>query len=583
MKKSFQIFAAALLLAGISFDARAQNTYYWRGQTGGSWSTLSNWTMVTPGNAPLAAVPVSLPTANDDVIFDELSFSSNGRTVTVDVPASAGNLNFSAITRTVTFTVNQPLTIAGSLTLNTNITAVGRAAGNTTGAIRFTSAAPATIFSAGREYDVPVIFDGPGGRWTLQDNMTAGMNVQFVSGHVVALPLAPVADTRPSIDPILKDANVLPFTPRFGFTTPVTSVTASSASHVIGYVQIVNANNTVVNLTLPTGDGQFYRPIIVNSVSNGGGNTPTNIVARYYNNVPASITPALSTTIDPVLGSTLNSVSDKEYWYVGREGGAASPRFTLDYNNTNPALPPNYYRIDKYEGITIAGLHSNKNAWADMGASPSMPPNTLVSMNGAAGSNYGWFTIGRRGPSPLPVHLISFTARLQQQNVQLGWQSSAEENTSHFEVERSADGKDFTVLATVNAQGNSSSVISYSASDMSPLPGTSYYRLKMVDLDQTFSFSKTVAVSAASAGLQVKAYPNPSKGSSVHLSESTGAKLRLMGITDMSGRTIPCQTNNAGAGGLCLSFTSGLAPGFYLATLASADNGQPVRVKFTVQ
>ncbi len=108
MKKSLQIFAAALLLAGINSAAWAQNRYYWRGQTGGSWSTLSNWTMVTPGNAPLAAVPVSLPTANDDVIFDELSFSSNGRTVTVDVPASAGNLNFSAITRTVTFTVNPP-------------------------------------------------------------------------------------------------------------------------------------------------------------------------------------------------------------------------------------------------------------------------------------------------------------------------------------------------------------------------------------------------------------------------------------------------------------------------------------------
>ncbi len=76
---------------------------------------------------------------------------------------------------------------------------------------------------------------------------------------------------------------------------------------------------------------------------------------------------------------------------------------------------------------------------------------------------------------------------------------------------------------------------------MSPLSGTSYYRLKMVDLDQTFSFSKTVAVSAASAGLQVRAYPNPSTGSSVHLSESTGAKLRLMALTDMSGRTIPAR------------------------------------------
>ncbi len=48
-------------------------------------------------------------------------------------------------------------------------------------------------------------------------------------------------------------------------------------------------------------------------------------------------------------------------------------------------------------------------------------------------------------------------------------------------------------------------------------------------MDQTFSFSKTVAVSAASAaGLQVRPYPNPSKNSSCTSPENTGAKLRLM-------------------------------------------------------
>jgi hypothetical protein len=167
--------------------------------------------------------------------------------------------------------------------------------------------------------------------------------------------------------------------------------------------------------------------------------------------------------------------------------------------------------------------------------------------------------------------------------VQLGWLTASEENSSHFEVERSSDGRNFTTLATVNAQGNSSSPVTYAEADMSPLSATSYYRLRMVDLDGTFSYSKTVAVSSASAGLQVRAYPNPSKGSSVHLSESTGAKLRLMGVTDMSGRAVSCQTSDAGADGLCLSFTSSLAPGFYLATLASSENGQPLRVKFTVQ
>jgi hypothetical protein len=583
MKKSLQIFSAALFLAGINSGAWAQNTYYWRGQTGGNWSTLSNWTMVTPGNAPLAAVPASLPTASDDVIFDNLSFNANGRTVTVDVPASAGNLNFSDITRTVTFTVNQPLTIAGSLTLSTNITAVGRAAGNTTGAIRFTSAAAATITSASVLVNVPVTFNGAGGRWTLSGDLRVNQLVTFTSGYVLAshdvLPAAANNST-------LNTASIS----KLVFTSAATAVStgASVNSYVMGYVQKQNASSDNISgeFVFPVGNSfeagsqaaANYRPIGVGGLPS----SPSTLTARYINADPNTNSPLDRSRI---LAGTfnLNSVSQYEYWYLN--GRPSNGKVSLSYNRPGAE---NYYFFNdpwRIRNLTVAGWKPNDRRWEDISNAVQNPINTAdmtVTSTGAL-NQIEFFTIGSRGVTPLPVRLISFTARKQENRVQLNWLTASEENSSHFEVERSSDGRNFTALTTVNAQGNSSSPVTYVEADMSPLPGTSYYRLRMVDLDGTFSCSKTVAVSSAPAGLQVRAYPNPSKGSSVHLSESTGAKLRLMGVSDMSGRAVSCQTTDAGADGLCLNFTSSLAPGFYLATLASSENGQPVRVKFTVQ
>lgn len=95
---------------------------------------------------------------------------------------------------------------------------------------------------------------------------------------------------------------------------------------------------------------------------------------------------------------------------------------------------------------------------------------------------------------PLPVELTKFTAQTTGRAVQLAWTTASEQDSKHFEVERSADGKSFEAIGIVAAQGSTSLVTNYTFHDMSPLSGVAYYRLKQVDEDGTYTYSKTVAV-----------------------------------------------------------------------------------------
>ena len=109
----------------------------------------------------------------------------------------------------------------------------------------------------------------------------------------------------------------------------------------------------------------------------------------------------------------------------------------------------------------------------------------------------------------LPVQLISFTAHKQNNSVLLNWETASEQNTSHFSIERSNDGIQFSLLADVTATGNSQSLKNYSFTHDNPVTGINYYRLKQVDLDGRFKYSNTVKVIMQKDNL-IHLYPNPS-------------------------------------------------------------------------
>jgi hypothetical protein len=108
----------------------------------------------------------------------------------------------------------------------------------------------------------------------------------------------------------------------------------------------------------------------------------------------------------------------------------------------------------------------------------------------------------------LPVTLLSWEAKAVSAAVQLHWKTSEEINTRHFIIERSTDGITFLPLFTVNAAGNSQTTKEYSKEDPHPVEGRSYYRLKMVDLDESWSYSAVRSV-WISSGNEARIRTNP--------------------------------------------------------------------------
>jgi hypothetical protein len=136
----------------------------------------------------------------------------------------------------------------------------------------------------------------------------------------------------------------------------------------------------------------------------------------------------------------------------------------------------------------------------------------------------------------LPLTLITFEAQLINKDVLLQWTTSSEQNTSHFAIERSTDGNNFSVIGNVNAAGNSSSTIKYSFPDDNPAAGANFYRLKMLDKDGRYSYSKTVAVQVQSIK-SLRIYPNPASDA-LHIETSAANENSIIQIIDQAGKKI---------------------------------------------
>jgi hypothetical protein len=109
----------------------------------------------------------------------------------------------------------------------------------------------------------------------------------------------------------------------------------------------------------------------------------------------------------------------------------------------------------------------------------------------------------------LPLELLNFEAKLISDNdVSLQWQTTNEENVSHFVLERSKNGQLFTAIQQVAATNHNTATSNYQHTDENLPAGTWYYRLRMVDRDGTETLSHTVSVEVAGPG-KLLVYPNP--------------------------------------------------------------------------
>lgn len=111
--------------------------------------------------------------------------------------------------------------------------------------------------------------------------------------------------------------------------------------------------------------------------------------------------------------------------------------------------------------------------------------------------------------NPLPVQLITFTGKTVKTGIELNWNTATEANSSHFVIERGTSSN-FTAIGRVSSNGNSSQLQQYTYTDVKPFAGENFYRLKQVDKDGRFAYSRIVRITFGDAPYLV-AYPNPAK------------------------------------------------------------------------
>lgn len=181
----------------------------------------------------------------------------------------------------------------------------------------------------------------------------------------------------------------------------------------------------------------------------------------------------------------------------------------------------------------------------------------------------------------LPIQLAYFKVEASDQVVSLKWATSLEENFSAFIVQRSSDGKTFEDIGEVKGQGfNIYDIESkYAFVDEAPLLGASYYRLKSVDLDNSYEFSE-VRLVRMNGAKRLAVYPNPSDGESISFRVNFNAQESdRVYLVDQLG--VEVFSALATAAGHTIRFQDPLEPGVYMLRYVSRDFEQVTRVIIT--
>jgi len=167
----------------------------------------------------------------------------------------------------------------------------------------------------------------------------------------------------------------------------------------------------------------------------------------------------------------------------------------------------------------------------------------------------------------LPVTLLEFTGREVGGNAYLQWSTSEEFNNHSFDVEKSGTGSDFSKIGNVKANaGTGGTIKKYNFTDNQLSGNINFYRLKQIDVDGKFSYSKVIALRRELAGESVKLFPSPFKNNlNISINSSSNDVLDLT-IIDQSGRAVKrySMTVSTGINSLNISNLSDLIPGTYV-------------------
>ena len=198
----------------------------------------------------------------------------------------------------------------------------------------------------------------------------------------------------------------------------------------------------------------------------------------------------------------------------------------------------------------------------------------------AANYNIGYVYPSLTTASVLAVNFSAFNLKQDKGQVQITWATASEQNNSHFDIERSANGSVFTKIATVKGNNNSATANNYSAYDSKPLNGMNYYRLKQVDNDGKVTTSGIKSINISASQAVVKAYPNPTHGNINFTLQNNNGGAVTATLTNIAGKVVHQEViqTNTSVSNYKLNVTSKLPAGMYVLQVKGGSVSESVKI-----
>ncbi|WPP48868.1 beta strand repeat-containing protein [Catalinimonas niigatensis] len=271
----------------------------------------------------------------------------------------------------------------------------------------------------------------------------------------------------------------------------------SEATHINGVLRRATNSNNWYNF--PIGTGSDFKRVEVQPAS--GNNT---FEVQSFNSAYSNTTSVDGTTL-----TTSSKISEIEYWNISRTSGSSGAKLRLYWDNAGESGV-----ISTTAGDLVVA-HWNSTAWHSVGGAVINSTSGYIESNLV--SSFSPFTFASpTGINPLPVELMSFKVGMKRGEALLSWRTASEENNDFFEVQRSLNGKDWTTIGIVEGAGDSHQELGYSYADKNPVYSVSYYRLRQVDFDAQYEYSKVIVLENLLDDTELPQpelllYPNPAQ------------------------------------------------------------------------
>ena len=265
--------------------------------------------------------------------------------------------------------------------------------------------------------------------------------------------------------------------------------------------------------TFPTGwsgsDGGLI-PIAVSPLS------VSSLLQAEYKRAPA-------TNKGNTINAPLHHISYCEYWELFPISGNPTAIVTM-YRNSHSNCNPISTVQDFF---TFRVARSNGSAWTQIGnADGTMSSGSGYVVSDSSGITFNstdrYFALGNISSSrdPLPVLYDSVWAYEKNGGVNVEWSNLTERDIAVYFVERSVNGKDYSIVSQHLPKSNRDDKASYSCFDPNPVPGTNYYRIKTIEKSTKIIFSRIMSVEIDMPQQNFNLYPNPLRTGQLTLSLS---------------------------------------------------------------